>query len=74
MNKQQVAVIGLGVTGLSCVEFLRAQGHHVTVFDTRACPPCMDELSHDVDLVLGLFDDTFCFSSRVTDGVFPSCL
>lgn len=32
-------VIGLGKTGLSCVDYLLAEGHDVVVCDTRACPP-----------------------------------
>ncbi|WP_354624424.1 UDP-N-acetylmuramoyl-L-alanine--D-glutamate ligase [Psychromonas sp. MME2] len=53
MDKQQVGVIGLGVTGVSCVDFLHAQGYRVTVFDTRDCPPEVDKLNGDVTLLLG---------------------
>lgn len=34
-----VIVVGLGVTGLSCVRFLKQQGRHILVLDTRAHPP-----------------------------------
>jgi UDP-N-acetylmuramoylalanine--D-glutamate ligase len=32
-------IVGLGVSGLSCVRYLRAQGWRLAVTDTRAAPP-----------------------------------
>lgn len=42
--KQQTVVVGLGKTGLSCVRYLLARGHHVTVVDSRPEPPLLAEL------------------------------
>ncbi|MCG6200360.1 UDP-N-acetylmuramoyl-L-alanine--D-glutamate ligase [Psychromonas antarctica] len=53
MSEMQVAVLGLGITGLSCVNFLRQEGYQVSVFDTRETPPGEDKLSADVKLIKG---------------------
>ncbi len=41
-------VVGLGKTGLSVVRYLKAQGVQVAVTDSRAHPPGLDELRHDL--------------------------
>ncbi len=51
-------VVGLGVTGLSCVRYLRAQGVVVRVADSRANPPGLLELRREfpeVEVELGEF-------------------
>lgn len=53
MNANQIAIIGLGATGLSCVNFYRNKGVSVTVFDTREIPPGKDELDTTTELILG---------------------
>jgi len=53
MSNQQIAVLGLGETGLSCVNFLLKQGKQVTVFDTRQTPPGEDKLDSSVKLLKG---------------------
>ena len=53
MSSKQVAVLGLGMTGLSCVNFLLQEGYQVTVFDTRSNPPGTDKLSAVVKLIKG---------------------
>ena len=40
-------VVGLGVTGLSAVRYLIAQGAAVMVVDTREQPPGLDELRRE---------------------------
>lgn len=42
-SDQHSVVIGLGKTGLSCARYLALRGHRVTVMDTRAEPPCLQE-------------------------------
>lgn len=49
-----VIIIGLGKTGLSCVEYFLAKGVTPLVMDTRANPPGRDQLPPDVELVQGL--------------------
>ena len=50
---KRVAIIGLGVTGLSCVTFFRNKGINVTVFDTRLVPPGQDKLDAHTKLIIG---------------------
>lgn len=52
-------VVGLGKTGMSCVHYLRAQGHRVAAMDSRLEPPGIAELQTnypEVDLYLGKLD------------------
>jgi UDP-N-acetylmuramoylalanine--D-glutamate ligase len=46
-NKERALVVGLGLTGLSCVRHLVARGYEVSVADTRAAPPKADELRRE---------------------------
>lgn len=55
---KDIAVIGLGRSGLSTVKFLLNQGIQVDVFDTRAEPAGKNELPHNVSLVCGPLDGT----------------
>lgn len=52
-------VVGLGITGLSCVRYLKSKGHTVIVVDSREHPPgleaCNDEFP-DVQVQCGPFD------------------
>jgi len=60
MSKKLHVVVGLGVTGLSCVRFLREQGIPVAVTDTRENPPSLIELRTlypDVPVSLGQLDE-----------------
>lgn len=53
-------VMGLGVTGLSCVRHLAARGDRLCVMDSREAPPGLEELRRDhpgVELVLGGFPE-----------------
>ena len=52
-------VVGLGITGLSCVRYLRGLGYTVAVNDTRLNPPALAELTAEfpeVELSLGQLD------------------
>lgn len=53
MNANQIAIIGLGATGLSCVNFYRNKGVSVTVFDTRIKPPGLEKLDETTELITG---------------------
>ncbi len=56
---QQALVVGLGVTGLSCVRHLVARGYAVTVVDTRKEPPMLNEFRRDfpqIEVHTGGFD------------------
>jgi UDP-N-acetylmuramoylalanine--D-glutamate ligase len=68
-------VIGLGVTGLSCVRFLLKQSVRVLVVDSRENPANLQEfkkLFPDIDVILGKFDETLfasCDRLVVSPGV-----
>lgn len=50
---EKIAIIGLGATGLSCVNFFKKKGINVTVFDTRELPPGKEQLDEQTALVCG---------------------
>ncbi len=62
---KRALVVGLGLTGISCVRHLVARGYDVTVVDTREQPPKLEELRrefpqvavHTGGLPPALFDD-----------------
>ena len=62
---KRALVVGLGLTGFSCVRYLVSRGFDVTVVDTREQPPKLDELRsefpqvavHAGGLPPALFDD-----------------
>jgi len=52
-------IVGLGVTGLSCVRYLLAQGWRLAVTDTRAAPPelpALRALGSDIPVRAGALD------------------
>ncbi len=52
-------VVGLGITGLSCVRYLKSKGHSVEVVDTRTNPPALDRCNAEfpsVQVHCGVFD------------------
>ncbi|MDH5473480.1 MAG: UDP-N-acetylmuramoyl-L-alanine--D-glutamate ligase [Gammaproteobacteria bacterium] len=51
-GQQYTLVVGLGVTGMSVVKYLRAEGKQVVVADTREIPPGRNELEKDFAEVL----------------------
>jgi UDP-N-acetylmuramoylalanine--D-glutamate ligase len=65
-SSQLTVVVGLGKTGLSCVEFLAKKGVNVAVTDSRAEPPCLDELKKQFPQVatsMGAFDAAMVMSA-----------
>lgn len=50
---KKVVIIGLGLTGLSCVDFFMARGVTPRVIDTRLSPPGLDKLPENVERHLG---------------------
>lgn len=50
---EKIAIIGLGATGLSCVNFYKKKGIVVTVFDTRELPPGKEQLDAQTQLICG---------------------
>ena len=59
-TKQRAVVVGLGLTGATCVRHLASQGYDVVGVDTRAQPPKLDELKCEfpgVELHTGALDE-----------------
>ena len=57
--RKTALVVGLGLTGLSCVRYLLDQGYAVRVADTRVTPPRFDALQQEypsVPVHTGAFD------------------
>ncbi|KAA9002603.1 UDP-N-acetylmuramoyl-L-alanine--D-glutamate ligase [Affinibrenneria salicis] len=50
---KKVVIIGLGLTGLSCVDFFLARGVTPRVMDTRITPPGLDKLPENIERHLG---------------------
>lgn len=64
-SSAHTVVYGLGVTGLSCVRYLRRQGERCSVIDSREHPPGLAELrSH--------FPEVPVFAGQIPDSVVDS--
>ncbi|MFP1952050.1 UDP-N-acetylmuramoyl-L-alanine--D-glutamate ligase [Lonsdalea quercina] len=50
---KKVVIIGLGLTGLSCVDFFLTRGVTPRVVDTRVSPPGLDQLPEQVERYVG---------------------
>ncbi|MEC5343899.1 UDP-N-acetylmuramoyl-L-alanine--D-glutamate ligase [Brenneria populi] len=56
---KKVVIIGLGLTGLSCVDFFLARGVLPRVVDTRVSPPGLDKLPENVERHLGDLNESW---------------
>ncbi|QAV22244.1 UDP-N-acetylmuramoyl-L-alanine--D-glutamate ligase [Proteus hauseri] len=56
---KKVVIVGLGITGLSCVDFFIRQGVTPKVIDTRKQPGGLDKLPADVEYHTGSFHQTW---------------
>lgn len=61
---EKIAVLGLGLTGISIVRFLINKNYNVVVFDSRETPPAMDILCSEFPTVPLIRSD---FSSPLVD-------
>ncbi|SPY93962.1 UDP-N-acetylmuramoyl-L-alanyl-D-glutamate synthetase [Proteus mirabilis] len=55
---KKVVIVGLGITGLSCVDFFIRQGVTPKVIDTRQHPAGLDKLPADVEYHTGSFSSS----------------
>ncbi|REF27376.1 UDP-N-acetylmuramoylalanine--D-glutamate ligase [Xenorhabdus cabanillasii] len=53
---KKVVIVGLGLTGLSCVDFFMARGVIPRVIDTRSVPPGIDKLANNIECHTGSFN------------------
>lgn len=56
---KKVVIIGLGLTGQSCVDFFLARGVTPRVMDTRVVPPGLNKLPENVERWLGSLNETW---------------
>ena len=57
-------VAGLGISGVSAVNFLHEKGYRVAVTDSRAVPPGHDQIPADVQTSFGQFDQDLLLSTE----------
>lgn len=60
---KKVVIIGLGLTGLSCVDYFLARGVTPRVMDTRIAPPGLDKLPESVERYTGGLNDDWLLTS-----------
>lgn len=60
---KNVVIIGLGLTGLSCVDFFLARGVTPRVMDTRMTPPGLDKLPEAVERHTGSLNDEWLMAA-----------
>ncbi|NIG76892.1 UDP-N-acetylmuramoyl-L-alanine--D-glutamate ligase [Cedecea neteri] len=60
---KNVVIIGLGLTGLSCVDFFIARGITPRVMDTRISPPGLDKLPESVDRHTGSLNEDWLLAA-----------
>ena len=60
---KNVVIIGLGLTGLSCVDFFLARGLTPRVMDTRMTPPGLDKLPEAVERHTGSLNDEWLMAA-----------
>ncbi len=62
---KKVVIIGLGLTGLSCVDFFLARGVTPRVVDTRMSPPGLDKLPEHLERHLGGINEDWLLDADV---------
>lgn len=62
---KQVVIIGLGLTGLSCVDFFINRGVTPRVMDTRFDPPGLDKLATTVERHLGGLNEDWLMDANL---------
>ncbi|WON77684.1 UDP-N-acetylmuramoyl-L-alanine--D-glutamate ligase [Serratia sp. UGAL515B_01] len=60
---KKIVIIGLGLTGLSCVDFFMTRGVTPRVMDTRISPPGLDKLPESVERHLGGLDQAWLLAA-----------
>ncbi|WP_426767459.1 UDP-N-acetylmuramoyl-L-alanine--D-glutamate ligase [Erwinia aphidicola] len=60
---KKVVIIGLGLTGLSCVDFFVARGVTPRVMDTRVVPPGLEKLPKEVERWLGSLNEDWLLAA-----------
>ena len=76
---KKVVIIGLGLTGLSCVDFFIARGVTPRVMDTRISPPGLEKLPEAVERHTGSLNEDWLLEADLiiaSPGIArsPSCV
>ncbi len=69
-------VAGLGISGVSAVNYLHQQGYQVAVTDSRATPPGADKIPADVTVSFGKLDLDLLLQAEeiiLSPGLAPQC-
>ena len=64
-QNKTITIIGLGKTGLSCVEYLQSQQANIRVIDTRQHPAGADQLPKNVPLHTGNLNQQWLLESDI---------
>ena len=64
-QNKTITIIGLGKTGLSCVEYLQSQQANIRVIDTRQHPAGADKLPKNVPLHTGSLNQQWLLESDI---------
>lgn len=62
---KNITIIGLGKTGLSCIDYLRSQNAHLRVIDTRENPAGKEQLASDIPLHCGSLNQQWLLESDI---------
>lgn len=62
-HNKTITIIGLGKTGLSCVDYLQSQGVNIRVIDTRTNPAGADKLPKNIPLHTGSLNQQWLLES-----------
>lgn len=62
-QNKNITIIGLGKTGLSCVDYLLSQQANIRVIDTRKNPTSIDKLPQNIPLHTGSLNQEWLLES-----------
>lgn len=65
LKDKKVIIIGLGLTGLSCINFFCARGITPLVMDTNISPPGLDRLPTNVECWLGSLNEQWMLEAAL---------
>lgn len=64
-QNKTITIIGLGKTGLSCVDYLQSQGANIRVIDTRKTPSGLEQLPKYIPIHTGSLNQQWLLESEM---------
>lgn len=61
----KIVIVGLGITGLSCVNFFLSKGVIPKITDTRLCPPEINKLPYFIEYCFGRLHDIWILQANL---------